>query len=93
MLREIISPDSCALLLLNGFDEYKEAVPHLSKIRSVKITVVLMMRNFSEGNLIGLEGNHKLEFDRHILQINSKDYVTGISNDIILPYLYHSLKI
>ncbi len=85
LLRIAISPESCAILLLKGLDEYKEALPHLSKIRSLKITVVLMVRNCSEANLVKLDGEHKLEFDRNILQINSRNHITGIINDMILP--------
>ncbi len=77
LLRRVKGPDSCAVLLLNGVDEYHEALPHMHKIQSVKITVVLTVGNISEEVCKNLKDGKNLEFERHILVTDEKEHVTG----------------
>ncbi len=77
MVKVVHIPNNCANLLLDGIQEYYEAKPYLSKIQSTRITVVLMLRNYSREALMDLKIGEKLEFDLDILQVDNKSRVEG----------------
>ncbi len=83
LLRKVKGPDSCAVLLLNGVDEYHEALPRMHKIQSVKITVVLTTRNISEEIYENVKDGKILEFERHILMTDGQGHVTGILSNCL----------